>query len=206
MISEIQTWFVIFVVGVISSALVLVSEVSGTPTQLDRIAQVVPFVILGAALFERWLWRWSPLHPHIVSMAVLRGTWKGELRTLWQDAAGQQPAPKVVFLAVEQTLTTVSVRLMSGESASEQIAGTMRRASSGRWTLAAVYVNTPTIDRRAGSPIHHGSLVLTIYGSPASRLDGEYWTERPSKGRVAFDASSPVVAESFREAQSLTFK
>jgi hypothetical protein len=206
MISEIQTWFVIFIVGVIASALVLVGEVSGTANQLGRIAEAIPFLILGAALFERWLWRWRPLHPHVVSTPVIRGTWKGELQSLWQDAAGQQSAPKTVYLAIDQTLTTVSVRLMSDESASEQIAGTMRRASSGRWRLAAVYVNTPTIDKRAGSPIHHGSLVLSIYGSPVTRLDGEYWTERPSKGRVAFDAFSPVVAESFREAQSLTFK
>lgn len=208
MFSELQTWGIISVVGVIWLALILVGAVSGKIEQFSTIADVVPILLVLAAVFERWGWKLRFLHPHLISVPIVHGTWKGELRSLWVDPkSGKSQEPKTVYLTVEQTLTTVCVRLMSNESSSEQIAGTLtRNRPSGRHSLAAIYINTPGIDRRDESAIHRGSLALEIGGKSGNSLEGEYWTDRASKGKLLFEEFNGSIAESFREADSLTYK
>lgn len=206
MLSELQTWMIVFVAGVIWLALSIVGVASGGIERLWSLADIVPLLLIGAGLFERWGWRWSRLHPHVVRVPIVRGTWKGELESLWEDpGTNARPAKKTVYLAVEQTLTTVCLRLFSDESASEQVAGTIDGKASGRRVISAIYLNTPTIDRREVSPIHYGGLVLAIHGSPPRELIGEYWTERKSKGTLTFRSRSADIAETFDEAESFTF-
>jgi SMODS-associating 2TM, beta-strand rich effector domain len=206
MFSELQTWAIISVVGVIWLALILVGGISGNVDQFKVITDVVPILLILAGTFERWGWRWSKLHPHLVKVPVLRGTWKGELESLWEDPVTRaRPPKKTVYFTVEQTLTSICVRLLSDESASEQVAGTIDGKSSGRYVVSAIYLNTPTIDKRATSPIHYGGLALAVYGRPPRRLEGEYWTERQSKGKLLFDKKSSVIAQTFDEADDLSF-
>jgi hypothetical protein len=208
MFSEFQTWGIISVVGVIWLALILVGAVSGKIEQFSTIADIVPILLVIAAVFERWGWKLRFLHPHLISVPIIHGTWKGELQSLWVDpSTGKSQPKKTVYLTIEQTLTTISLRLMSDESSSEQIAGTLTRSpSSGRRSLAAIYVNTPSIDRRDKSAMHRGSLSLDIHGNASTSLEGEYWTDRASKGKLLFDQVNPTIAESFRDAESLSYQ
>jgi hypothetical protein len=137
----------------------------------------------------------------VVRVPVVRGTWKGELESLWEDPVTKvRPPRKTVYLTIDQTLTTICVRLLSDESVSEQVAGTIDLKGSGRRVIAAVYMNTPMIDRRDLSRIHFGGLVLAVHGSPPRGLKGEYWTERQSKGKLEFKTRSSRIAETFDEA------
>jgi uncharacterized membrane protein YbaN (DUF454 family) len=206
MSGELRNWIVISVVGVIWLTLVLVGLVAGDLHQLSVIADLVPLLLIAAALFERWGWRWKRLHPYLVQMPVVRGTWRGELESLWEDPETKtRPAKKVVYLAIEQTLTESVARLMSNESSSDQLVGVIRRRPGGRFFLSAIYQNTPLIDRREASPIHFGAMTLDIYGHPPSRLEGEYWTERPSKGKLVLSGHSLRLAESYEDAHKLDF-
>lgn len=206
MASELRNWAIISVVGVIWLALVIVGVVAGDLHQLTIVTEAVPLLFIAAAVFERWGWRWRRLHPYLVPVPVIRGTWRGELDSLWEDPTTKsRPPRKTVYLAIEQTLTESVVRLMSDESSSEQIVGTVRKRPGGRYFISAIYQNTPTIDRRSTSPIHFGAVVLDILGRPPDRLEGEYWTERPSKGRLVLTAQSPTIAESFDEATTIQF-
>jgi hypothetical protein len=204
MAAELRNWAVIGVVGVIWLALILVGVVSGDLHQLGLITELVPLLFIAAALFERWGWRWSVLHPYIVSVPVIRGTWHGQLVSLWEDpkTGSTQPA-KTAYLAVEQSLTETVVRLITNESSSDQIVGSLRKRPGGRHFVSAIYQNKPRIDRRAGSPIHFGAVMVDILGRPPSRLEGEYWTERESKGILVLTQYSPKIAETYDEAESL---
>ena len=112
----------------------------------------------------------------------------------------------MVYLAIERTLTESVARLMSNESSSGQLVGAIRRRPGGRFFLSAIYQNTPLIDRRETSPIHFGAMMLDIYGHPPLRLEGEYWTERPSKGKLVLTRHNPTVAESYEDAHSLEYQ
>ena len=98
------------------------------------------------------------------------------------------------------------MQLLSDESASEQIAGVLAKRNSRQRFISATYVNTPSIDRRETSPIHHGGLILTVYGNPPTRLVGEYFTERPSKGTLVLRDFSPALVESFEDGERSEFK
>lgn len=75
--------------------------------------------------------------------------------------------------------------------------------AEGPRTVAYAYHNTPELPLREGSRPHSGGAVLTVLGEPPERINGEYWTDRDSKGTFAMDARSPVIAQSFAQAQAL---
>jgi len=206
MAGELRNWAVMSVVGVIWLTLVVVGAVGRDIHQLSTIADVVPILLILAGVFERWGWRVRLLHPYIVQTPVVRGTWRGELESMWIDPnTGVQSPRKPVYIAVEQSLTESKMRMMTDESSSDQLVGQVQKRSNGRFVLSAIYQNTPTIDRRETSRPHLGAVMLEIYGRPPQRLDGEYWTERQSKGRLEFVGHSSKLADSYREAAAMEF-
>jgi hypothetical protein len=202
-----QAWTIYGIVGVIWLALLVLAGAAGQFAQVSQVTSIVPAMLAGAALFERYGWRWSRLHPWPIRMPVIRGTWRGLLTSLWVDPkTGERPAPKTAYLTVAQTLTTVSVRLHTDESASEQLAGIVEiRKGTGERIVIWTYMNTPRMDLREGSRPHYGGALLTIFGEPPGRLEGEYWTDRASKGALVMRGYSPLIADSFEQAQSLDF-
>lgn len=207
MAGELRNWAVMSVVGMIWLALVVVGAVGGNIHQVSTIADVVPVLLILAGVFERWGWRLPILHPLVVQTPVVRGTWKGELESLWTDpTTGGHPPRKVVYLVVEQSLTQSAMRMFTDESSSEQIVGQVQKRSSARFVLSAIYQNTPTIDRRETSRPHLGAVMLEIHGHPPHRLEGEYWTERQSKGLLAFVERCPQLAASYQEAATFRFR
>lgn len=115
------------------------------------------------------------------------------------------PPPKTVFLAVHQTLTTVHVRLLTDESASEQVSGGL--SSDGfSPTIAYTYRSEPELHLRGGrSEIHYGAAVLHVNGKPATELEGRYWTDRMSRGTFRFAEHNVQIARTFGEAVKLTY-
>lgn len=203
MFSSIQTWTIIGITAAIWLALSYAGVVTGEPGAIVDVSKVFPGILVGVALYERWGWRLPLLHPHVVGQPIILGTWRGDLESLWENEAHQRPPIKTAYLTIRQTLTTVEVRLLSDESASDQMAGAVKRLPNRIWVVSYTYSNTPDIDRRKGSPPHLGGALLKIYGDPAARLEGEYWTDRDSKGKLTMTAHVPAIAQSFREAQSL---
>lgn len=201
---ELRNWTVISIAGVIWLALIAIGAVTGKPEEFKTISEVVPALLLLLGFFERWIWRWA-FFPRLVNVPVLHGTWQGELQSLWKDpATGAVPTKKTVYLSVDQTMTSICVRLMSDESASEQVAGSLVHPNSGPRVVSAVYLNTPTAAHRGASPMHYGAIVLRVTGAfPSRRLEGDYWTDRQSKGSLVFDHHKSTIADSFTDADGL---
>jgi hypothetical protein len=206
MLSDLQTWTVIGLAALVWLALSAVGIASGGPAAALAIADVVPFLLLAASLFERRIWQWPRLHPHVVGTPVLRGTWKGTMTALWSDpATGAAPEPKAIYLAVEQTLTTVAVSLFTDESTSRSIAGSVANVPGRGWVLSYTYLNTPRIERRVASPIHYGGALLSILDGGGVTIEGEYWNDRASKGRLVFRERTADVARSIEHAATMAW-
>lgn len=204
MLSDLQSWTIVGLASLGWLALSAVGFVSGGPANVLVISDIVPLLLIGASAFERRGWRWGRLHPHVVGTPVIRGTWKGTLTSMWIDpATGGSPAPKSVYLAVEQTLTTVGVWLFTDESTSRSIAGTITNVPTRGWVVSYTYLNTPGIERRSTSPVHYGGTLLNVIESGDASLDGEYWTDRASKGRLVFRSHRTEIARSFEQAEDL---
>jgi hypothetical protein len=206
MLNNRQTYAIIGFAAVVWLGLALTHAISAGPAAILDLANLIPMLILVGIVFERWVWRWTPLHPHLVGTPVVRGTWRGELRSMWVNReTGQVPPPKTAYLAIDQSLFTVTVRMLTDESESDQLVGSISKLPNGKWTIAYAYHNTPDLPLRDRSRPHSGGAVLTVLGEPPDRINGEYWTDRDSKGTYAMDARSRAIAQSFAQAQGLTY-
>lgn len=154
-------------------------------------------------VWDQWLWRARLVQRFASVPRDLNGTWRGTLESFWRDpATNQRPAPIVVYLVVRQTASRSSVRLLAPDSESTS---TIARLADdeGEAVLAYMYVGTPELRVEHRSRAHNGSAFLRASGRPATRLRGRYWTDRDSRGELAFDERVPNHAEDYRDAASL---
>ena len=149
---------------------------------------VVSVLATGVAVFERWGWAWPFLQGWFVRRPDLRGSWRIEIKSEWVDpATGNEIDPISCYMAVRQSLTTLSMRLMTAESSSWLIAHEIVEEKDGVFLVTGVYTNTPKLELRGDrSEIHFGALQLQVLGNPPASLEGHYWTDRNSRGIDAF--------------------
>jgi hypothetical protein len=106
-------------------------------------------------------------------------------------------------MVIRQTFTTLSMRLMTAESTSSLVAEGMNVSPEGTFKVFAVYRNEPRIQVRDRSPIHYGSFVLDVQGSPADTLEGFYWTDRKTRGDLVLADRRDDRCGSFESARKL---
>lgn len=163
---------------------------------------VVGATTIVAGLFDRYAWAWGAFRGWYVKRPDLRGTWRVAMQTSWESDAGVPGGPIHGYAVVRQTLTTLSVRLMTSESRSRLVAHSLRQEEDGVFVLDAVYRNEPDIELQGvRSDIHHGAFTLQVYGSPPEELRGHYWTDRLTRGSMELTLRSPRLFETFESAE-----
>ena len=203
--SRTQVQVVLVLAVLVWAGLLFVEGVTLKPSYLKPFSITVSVVILVLLAFERWIWCIPPI-ARALHRPVLRGTWKGQLSSNWTDPETQQElAPIEVFLLVRQTYSTVTLRLMTKESTSRSLVGSLDSPRDDVARLSSTYLNIPGLMIQDRSRIHHGALMLEVHGNPANRLVGSYWTDRDTKGEVALETRSPKVFTSFTEASSVSW-
>jgi len=195
--------YLLAAIGVALWAAILLLQ--GQPLSLHSLtpfSYVVSGLTVAVVVWEKWLWSWQISQVLLIKRPDLRGTWKGTLVSDWPDRKG---IPTQVFLVIRQTASKIEVRLFSAESDSNSLSGNIVKDGADGFKLAMIYRNTPRLLKREGSPVHHGGMLLTVIGNPAQRLDGEYWTDRNTKGEATCTARTNRVAQDFNEASLLKF-
>ena len=168
--------------------MLLVQGVPLKASYLQPYSFAVGVVILLLFAFEQWLWRVPPL-ARLLHCPVLRGTWKGQLQSNWIDPATGHGIPAIeLYVVVRQTYSTISLRLMTTESTSRSLVASLEAPHDDVPRLASTYQNIPGLLIQDRSRIHHGALMLEVYGNPANRLGGSYWTDRDTKGQLSLDS------------------
>ena len=135
---------------------------------------------------------------------LVAGTWKGVIISFWKDPeTGTQPQPRVVFLVVRQSFSTLTLTLLTEESKSRSTIASIDRSPDGSWAITQAYLNQPEMRVEQRSRMHHGASVLEVSGSPASDLRGRYWTDRDSKGELEFSEHKHDAVNDYRAATAL---
>ena len=168
---------------------------------LRYVSTAIGIVGILIALFDRWLWKLPWLHPWLVPMPDISGTWQGSLSTSYDGPVGERR--RECYLVVRQTFSRVSVVLITSESESKDLAAAVYHDNADGRTLAVTYENVPQLRHRERSAMHLGGMVLRIRGIPPSLLDGEYFTSRSTVGEVAFQTRSSALASTITEARGL---
>lgn len=204
MLSRLHLSAILLVASALWGGLLLYQGVAVKGSWFHPFSGVVGVLVLLLAAFDVWAWRLRILQGWFVPRPNLRGTWRVELQSDWKDPSTDRIIGSIVaYLVVRQTFSTLSIRMLTAESASELVAAEINKASDGTYRLAAVYRNEPKLSVRDRSPIHYGAIVLDVQGDPAKDLAGYYWTDRNSRGELRTLARHDAIASSFTEAQKL---
>lgn len=178
---------------------------TGSPTTslLSLFSTAVFTVTITLGLWDKWIWK-TKIAQKLPSVPIdISGTWESTLESLWVNPkTGKSPEPKTVYVVVRQTSSRISVSLITDESLSRSSLARLT-VEDGTWTLHYIYTNQSHLELRKQSPIHHGSAVFTVTGQPAKRLNGGYWTDRDSKGRLTLSRNHRNLAEDFEECRKL---
>ena len=163
---------------------------------------VVSALCFVVAIFERWGWGWRFLQGWFVKRPDLRGSWRVELKSEWVNPeTGNKIAPIICYMAVRQSLTTLSMRLITAESSSWLIAHKIVEENDGVFLVTGVYTNTPKLELRGDrSEIHYGALLLQVLGDPPATLEGHYWTDRNSRGVMRLSNKKSTLFSTYEEA------
>jgi len=174
-----------------------------TLTFLRPFGVLVGVITVVAMVFVRYAWAWRIFQGWYVKRPDLRGTWKVVLQSDWIDPETKKGiAPIVAYAAVRQSLTSLSLRLMTPESKSKLIAHSIDQDVDGVYRLAGVYRNEPNIGLQGKrSDIHHGALSLEIYGIPPNCLEGHYWTDRNTLGDMKLVDRRETLFDTYADAK-----
>ena len=205
-----KTAQIVVLVGLVVVAWAVVLLLEGHPLPLDYFkacSYVVNVVALGLLLWERWLWSWWLFRPWLTTRPDLRGTWKGHVVSNWVDPVTKRGRGEIeAYLVIRQTYLTLDVRLLTAESGSVSLSASIVDDGQGLHKLAVVYRDTPRVLLRHRSPISHGASLFCVRGAPIHQLDGEYWTDRDTKGEVRFGARSHDYFHDFDQAASAAYQ
>jgi SMODS-associating 2TM, beta-strand rich effector domain len=152
--------------------------------------------------FDKWLWAWPPFS-WFVKRPDLRGTWHGEIVSGWINPQTNAPLPPIpAFVYVTETASTLYMRQFTAESESATLAASMLKDTDDADSVAVLYRNDSKAHVRERSPIHFGGMHLRVSGEDV--LEGDYWTDRKTSGRIALKRISRAKCRSFADAQRLT--
>ena len=165
---------------------------------------VVGAITLVVTVFNKYLWSWKIFRGWYVKTPDLRGTWKVELKSSWVNPeTGKVIDPIYGYAVIRQSLTSLSLRLMTKESRSVLVAHSIdQQEDEDLFKLVGVYRNEPNIELQGvRSEIHHGSFALEVHGNPVYELQGHYWTDRGTKGGMKLSGKVPKLYDTYKQAE-----
>ncbi|WP_324729086.1 hypothetical protein [Pseudomonas chlororaphis] len=166
---------------------------------------VVGVIALIVTLFNKYLWSLRVFSGWYVKRPDLRGSWRVELKSGWLvPETGVLIEPVYGYAVVRQTLTSLSLRLMTEESRSVLVAHCIeQQEDEALFKFTAVYRNEPKIELQGvRSEIHHGSFALEVHGCPVYELQGHYWTDRGTKGSMRVFGRVKKLYDTYEQAEA----
>jgi hypothetical protein len=182
----------------------LIAFLSGQPLEWSwgKSLGLVTAVVVGAVLlYDNWLWRWPGVR-RLHRRPVLRGTWKTELRTSY---SGRRDEAIEAYLVVRQTFSKICVDMLFDRSQSTSMSGDLVR-ENGRCVLYYVFRSDKQTLERDKNPPARGAAQLTVATRPSQHLEGDYWMEHGTHGRVATTGFTRTIYDTFAGAQEGRYK
>jgi hypothetical protein len=206
-IPQIQLTTLVYLFAGVMAVALLLDGTQVTDKLFRQTGIVSGLVSLLLLAFDKWAWSFRVLHPWFVAKPNIKGTWKGVLHSNYIDPMTNQPVPPiVVYLVVRQSYSTLHLRLLTRQSSSESVANSIAKDPDGVYTVASLYRNTPKLEHRDHSPIHHGAMLLRIEGDPVESMRAEYWTDRLTRGTIEFSEKSDTLHFDFETASRSAYR
>jgi len=129
----------------------------------------------------------------ILLLLAIHGTWKTELETNYED---RKEEAIECYLVIDQTYSRICVRTLFDRSRSASMSGDLVR-ENGRCVLYYVFRSDKHALEPATNPPNRGAADLTVSTKPSPYLEGDYWMEVGTKGRVRTTGYSRTTYDTF---------
>jgi hypothetical protein len=150
--------------------------------------------------FDLWIWRW-PLVRRILRRPVFSGTWQLELRTSYRKRKDEVITS---FLVVRQTYSRISVAMLADRSRSRSMSADLL-CEDGLWLLYYVFRSDKHALQPEENPPARGAAHLTVATTPKVHLEGDYWMERGTQGRIRSVGHSRDIYDTYQAASEGTY-
>lgn len=137
------------------------------------VGEAISVTAIIATLYERWIWRYIPIENTPKLFKEYEGVFISDYDNVERSAQ----------LKIKQTLLTVQVTLITGESRSKSISSSIDIILNEK-QLTYCYLNTPQAMVRHRSEIHYGTAMLCIENP--NEIHGQYFTDRKTTGDMKF--------------------
>ncbi len=206
MITSIQLSTLVLIAAIIWGVLLILQGTSLSIDLVKPFSNVTGVLVLILAFFDKWAWHWRIFYPWLVSTPYIDGTWKGKINSTWVSPKTNQKVRSIdAYLVIRQKFSKVYATLITKESNSELLAGEIIKNPDETWQFVSTYRNTPKMRIRDRSPIHRGSMVLSIKGQPPIGLEGQYWTDRNTQGEITLSGFNKKKFEDFNSASTAKY-
>lgn len=135
--------------------------------------EAISITALLMLAYEKILWKYDPLE----KTPVLKKRYKGILVSTYDGIERE------ATLEIKQTLLSVNVVFITGESRSKSILSSIEKIED-EWQLTYCYLNVPKAKVRDRSAIHYGTALLCIENP--QEIHGQYYTDRKTTGDMTF--------------------
>jgi len=204
MIQRLHLSLILVIGAALWGASLLLQGVAVEPSWARPLSGVTAILLGLIGCFDLFLWRIPILQGWLVKRPILRGTWAATLVSNWVNPeTGEKVPPIPAYVVIRQTYSMLSIRLFTEESRSVMLGAEIIRDPDGIYSLAGVYRNDPKSEYRHRSEIHNGAILLNVIGSPVTRLEGQYWTDRITVGSMNLTRRNKKLADDFDTAKEL---
>ena len=140
---------IIYLTVLVWTVVLLLNHEALKTTWLAPLSTVTSVVLILVMLFDLWGWKLPFLQGWFVKRPAIDGTWKVRLISNYKNPeTGAAIPPIEAYMVVRQTLSTLSLRLLTKESTSELIGAEIVSASDGLYSVGGVYRNEPRFQVR----------------------------------------------------------
>lgn len=203
MLSRLQVTTIIGLAALIWSILLFFDGYALETSLIKPLSPVVGIIVFLIFAYDKWIWKFPLINPHIIKIPNLNGTWKGVLESSYIDPnTNEKIAPIIAFIVITQTQSSINVRQITKESSSDLLSGEVYCDKSGMYNIVGVYSNEPKLLIQERSPIHYGGLRLKVQRGDCLSLEGEYWTTRNTNGTMFFDQHISEFLDNFDNAMN----
>lgn len=171
-------------------------------TYAKAIVSASSIVVIGLLAFDSWAWRFWPFRL-VVSKPILHGTWKLDQRTSYELRANETME---AYLVIDQRFS--GIRRIEGlyEISNSHSLTADLAVDRSQCTLSFIFRSEAGTMHRDGNPPSRGASVLQVGRHPQLHLQGDYWMERGTTGRIESVGYSRTLYGTFASAQSAEFE
>jgi hypothetical protein len=200
---KIHLSLILIIGAILWGILLIISGIAVSFDWLRPLTIVSGILLLIIGIFDRWLWRLPICRGWLVKRPNINGTWQVELISSWIDPNIGQPIPPIKgYMTIWQTYSFLNMRLLTVESKSTLIGSEIVSDKDDTYRIAAIYENEPKQMVRNISTIHRGGFLLQCTGLSPTTINGNYWTDRGTKGDIEMRNRHNKIYVDFNEASS----